>query len=348
MTRSRARRRPARALTGAGQRATVAAVGAVAIIAAALTGCSQAGPAAAAGGTAPASTSRTTPGPPAVSISQLINPPAGKYFGVEADGPPGSLAPVRAFASLAGRPPDLIGQYVAWGSPFSAQAARSAWSYGALYYMAWEPFTTSVAAIADGAVNGYITRFADAVKAAGVPVALSFGHEFNGNWYPWGTVGTSPASFVTAWRLIHALFAAAGATNVIWVWNPNVISAGNVPLRSYYPGDSYVDWVGLTGYFPASGPTTFDQLFGPTMTEIRQFTARPFIVVETAVQSGPCQVSCVKSLVRGVQRHRDVLGFVWFEFDKAGINWSLQSRPSVRAALAAALARFKIAAVIRA
>jgi mannan endo-1,4-beta-mannosidase len=275
-------------------------------------------------------------------MTQIIDPPSGKYFGVEPSGQPDSLAPVEAFAQLAGRQPDLIGQYLAWGSAFDTRAAQNAWSYGALYYMAWEPFDTTVADIAAGDSNNYITGFADEVKAADVPVALSFGHEMNGNWYPWGTTGATPASFVAAWRLIHAIFAAAGANNVIWVWNPNVISATEVPLQPYYPGNSYVDWVGLTGYFPMSGPTTFGQLFESTMAEIRRFTYKPFIIVETAVQSGPNEVGCVTSLVSGVVHSRDVLGFVWFEYNKLGVNWSLVSRPAVRDALAKAVMNLSI------
>ncbi len=253
----------------------------------------------------------------------LTDPTGGKYFGVEPPGAPGSLGPVRTFAALTGRKPDLIGYYVGWKTSFDAGAAKSAWAYGALYYMAWEPFGTTLASIASGASNLYISRFAQQVKAAGVPIALSFGHEMNGNWYPWGSSDATPASFVAAWRLIHAIFAAAGATNVIWIWNPNVINSAPGPLQPYYPGNSYVDWIGLTGYFPMTGETTFAQLFGPTMDEIRQFTSKPFIIVETAVETGPDEVVCAKNLVRGVKRRSDVLGLVWFEYDKLGVNWSL-------------------------
>jgi mannan endo-1,4-beta-mannosidase len=285
---------------------------------------------------------RVTHTPPPVNMSPLIDPIAGKYFGVEADGQPGAMGPIETFAEVTGRKPDLIGDYVGWGTSFDAQAAQSAWSYGALYYMAWEPFGTTLADIASGQSNQYINRFAVQVKAAGVPIAISFGHEMNGNWYPWGSQAASPASFVAAWRLIHATFAAAGATNVIWIWNPNVISASDVPLAPYYPGDAYVTWVGLTGYFPMTGPTTFGGLFGPTMTEIRQFTRKPFIIVETAVQSGPNDVTCARALVRGVTDRSDVLGLVWFEYNKAGVDWSLADRPLVRAAFDTAIAHLDI------
>jgi hypothetical protein len=88
----------------------------------------------------------------------------------------------------------------------------------------WEPYDTSPAAIADGHSDAYITRFARAVRALNVPVVISFGHEMNGNWYPWETTQSTPAEFVAAWRHIHDLFIQAGASNVIWVWNPNIIN----------------------------------------------------------------------------------------------------------------------------
>jgi mannan endo-1,4-beta-mannosidase len=291
---------------------------------------------------------QTTPKAAPINMNLLINPTAGKYFGVEPDAAVGALGAVRDFADVAGRKPDLVGYYVGWHTPFAAAAAQTTWSYGALYYMAWEPFGTTVADIAAGDSNRYISEFAQAVKAANVPIAISFGHEMNGNWYPWGSTDASPASFVAAWRLIHALFVGAGATNVIWIWNPNVISASPVPLQPYYPGNSYVDWIGLTGYFPMTGATTFTELFGPTMTEIRQFTGKPFIIVETAVQSGPEEVTCTRNLVRGVLHRSDVLGLVWFEYDKGGVDWTLADRPPVRTTVAQEIAKLNIVDVRRA
>ena len=274
------------------------------------------------------------PARPPYNMSALLAPAQGKFLGVEANGAPQSLGPVAAFASAARRP-NLIGQYVAWGTSFNAQAATRAWSYGALYYMAWEPYGTSMAAIAAGQSNAYITKFAAAVRALNVPVAISFGHEMNGNWYPWGTTGTTPAQFVAAWRLIHGLFTGVGATNVIWVWNPNdIFPVPQIPLQPYWPGNAYVNWVGITGYFSPGGPQSFATLFDPTMQEIRQFTSEPFIIAETSVQTEAGEVSSVNSLVRGVMRHRDVLGFIWFNYDKAGVDWRVQSRPVLQAALA--------------
>jgi len=282
------------------------------------------------------------------NVSGLVNPRAGKFLGVQAPGAPDSLGQVRSFAASAGIRPNLIGEYMSWNDPLDTRAVMNAWSYGALYYMVWEPYDTSVAAIADGRSDGYITRFAREVRALNLPVAISFGHEMNGNWYPWGTTGTTAAQFVAAWRLIHRLFAAAGASNVVWVWNPNVISAEpQLQLSAYYPGNAYVDWVGITGYFTNAGPETFGSLYGATMQEIRGFTDKPFIIAETSVQTGAGAAAAAQSLVSGVRQQSDVLGFVWFDYDKAGVDWRLESRPAVRAAIAAGLAGLRLVDVRR-
>jgi hypothetical protein len=273
------------------------------------------------------------------NVSGLLNPASGKFFGVEAPGAPDSLTPVQSFAASAGARPNLIGEYMSWNDALDSRAVTNAWSYGALYYMVWEPYNTTVAAIAEGHSNAYITSVAQQIRALNLPVAISFGHEFNGYWYPWGTTRTSAAQFVAAWQLIHRLFAAAGASNVIWVWNPNIINAEpQLDLSAYYPGDAYVNWVGITGYFGATGEDTFSGVYGPTMQEIRGFTTKPFIISETAVQSGPNAAAAAQSLVSGVAQQPDVLGFAWFDYSKGGVDWRLETRPSVRAAIAAGLA----------
>ena len=145
---------------------------------------------------------------------------------------------------------------------------------------------------------------------------------------------------MAAWRLIHRLFAAAHATNVIWVWNPNVISAEpQLPLSAYYPGDAYVDWVGVTGYFSTTGPDTFDGLYGPTMQEIRGFTAKPFFIAETSVETGPDAAAAAQNLVIGVRQRSDVLGFAGStstrpECDVAAGVPGLPARAAISAGLA--------------
>lgn len=273
-----------------------------------------------------------------VPVSDLIHARSGKFIGLEAQGAPDALNPVQNVAESLNVEPNLIGQYVRWPRPFDALAAGNALSYGALYYVVWEPFGTTVAQVANGNRDAYITSFARAIRAYRHPVAISFGHEMNGYWYPWSTSGATAAEFVAAWRHIHDLFAKAGAGNVVWIWNPNVVNpVPNVPLQPFWPGDAYVDWVGLTGYFAKTGPDTFDALYGPTMQQVRQFTNKPFIIAETSVQTGINEIASIENLVRGVRKNRDVMGFVWFDYNKDNVDWTLESRAKARAAMVTAI-----------
>ena len=265
---------------------------------------------------------------PAYDVTPLLRP-SRKYLGVEVGDAPGSMAPVDRFASLVGERPDLIGQFVAWNTSFDSQAASHAWSYGAIDFVVWEPTGTSLAQIADGASDAYLTRFATAVRTLNVPIALSFGHEFNGNWYPWGTTHATAAQFVAAWQHVHNLFAAAGATNVIWIWDPNdIYPVQDVRLEPYYPGDAYVDWVGVSGYWTQQGPNDYASLYLPTLEEVRTFTRKPFLVAETAVEPGSNESSSLTNLLDAVEQHPDIIGFVWFDYDE-GADWRIENRPSL-------------------
>ena len=194
--------------------------------------------------------------------------------------------------------------------------------------------------IADGHSDAYLTQFAKAVRALNVPIAISFGHEMNGNWYPWGTTQTTRGPFVAAWRHIHDLFSQAGASNVIWVWNPNIINpVPQVPLRPYWPGPAYVGLGGLTGYFATTGPQTYDTLYAPTMTEIRQLHRQAVHHRRDRHRDRPGRDGRARgSWSRTVTQHPDVLGFIWFDYNKRGVDWRVESRPIVRAAMAGDIA----------
>ncbi len=298
-------------------------------------------------GAAPAadSTGNGTPAPgssdavlsPAYDVTPLLHP-SRKYLGVEINGAPDSTAPAAQFASWVGVKPNLIGQYVAWGSSFDSTAAANAWSYGAMDFVVWEPWDTTLAKIAAGASDSYITAYANAVRALDVPIALSFGHEFNGNWYPWGTTGGTAADFVAAWQHVHDLFAAAGATNVIWIWDPNdIFPVSDVQLKQYYPGDAYVDWAGITGYWTQQGPNSYGSLYLPTLDEVRTFTEKPFIIAETSVEAGSNESSSLTDLFQAVEQHPDILGFVWYDYDKGG-DWRIENRSDLLTQFRGALA----------
>ncbi|BFV57379.1 hypothetical protein KCMC57_up24830 [Kitasatospora sp. CMC57] len=253
--------------------------------------------------------------------------PSRKYVGVALENVPQSIDPVNEYAAKIGKQPNVIEYYAAWGDGFDTVGAHRIYDSGALPYMAWEPHDVTMASIAAGTTDGYVRSVAKSVAKFNLPVAISIAHEMNGDWYPWGRQANGPADFVAGWQHVHDLFTEAGATNVIWVWSPNIIiPAPNTRLAPYYPGDSYVDWAGMTGYFTLSGPKTFDTLYGSTMAEIRTFTKKPFFISETASEGDKRRRADIDALFNGLAAHDDVIGFVWFNIVKRA-DWRVETSP---------------------
>lgn len=270
-------------------------------------------------------------------ITGLLKPKR-KFVGATFDGVPQSLEPVDAWTRQAGKAPNLLVYYLGWGDEFQVDQVRAVWQYGMVPYVAWEPFHKSLTEIAGGAEDDYIRRTAEAIRNLNVPVAISFAHEMNGGWYPWGTKQTTPESFVKAWRHVHDRFQDAGVSNVIWVWSPNVINpVPAVRLKPYYPGDGYVDWLGVIGYYAKTGPHSFATLFGPTLGELRSFTAKPVLLAETASEPTPRKAADIADLFAGIAAHDDILGFVWFDLKKEA-DWRIDSSPESLAAFRSAVA----------
>jgi mannan endo-1,4-beta-mannosidase len=287
-----------------------------------------AGPAAPATATAGAATpSAEASGPPPAFDVAPLKTPRGKYFGVALNGAPRDMSRVDAFAQRIGGRPDLLTLYESFDDDFAASEVRKIHQYGALTVLRWEPYRHELADVAGGRYDAYLTKFAEDVRRLNLPIVLTVAHEMNGHWYPWGAHRAKPADFVAAWRHIHDVFRTVGATNVIWTWTPNVVNhLPDVPLRPLYPGDAYVDWIGMDGYFTHRGEKTFSALFGPTMREVRAFTRKPFIVVETGAEPGSYRARAVRDLIASVAADRNVLGFVYFNQRGSG-DWVIDHDP---------------------
>ena len=103
-----------------------------------------------------------------------------------------------------------------------------------------------------GLEDDLITARADAVKALPGKVMIRWMWEMDGRRK--AEDSGHPALYVAAWRHIHDVFAAEGATNVQWVWCPNATAfADDRNAPAYYPGDEYVDWICADGYNWAPG-----------------------------------------------------------------------------------------------
>lgn len=262
--------------------------------------------------------------PPPFDVKPLLAP-KNKYLGVALPGVPTDVANVSKYADLVGKQPNMLTIYASFDDGFAASQVREAYQQGALAIVRWEPFKPKLADIAAGKHDAYVTKFAKAVRTLNLPIVLTFSHEMNGNWYPWGHSKNDPADFVAAWRHVYDLFQQADATNVIWAWTPNVINpVPSVKLKPLYPGDKYVDWIGMDGYFTSRGAHTYSTLFGPTKRAIRKFTKKPFLVVETGAEPGASRPTWIRDMLRGVAADKEMLGLVYFN-QNGSARWKIDS-----------------------
>jgi beta-mannanase len=199
-------------------------------------------------------------------------------------------------------------------------------------------------AILSGRYDGYIRAWAAGLRDAGAPVRLRYDHEMNGNWYAWspGSNGQTAAGYVAAWRHVHEIFTAAGATNVQWVWSPNVAFPGSAPLAGLYPGDAYVDRIGVDGYnWGASDRAhawqSFAGVFDSTLSEVAALTSRPVMLTEVAsTEAGGDKAGWIADFFTSLSHRASIEGFVWFDADKE-TDWRIDSSPPARSAFAAGL-----------
>lgn len=124
-----------------------------------------------------------------------------------------------------------------------------------------------------GVHDAAIDAYADGLVAWGHDIVIRLDAEFDGGWAPaWGVLaaGNSAADFVLMWRYIVDRFRARGATTKVrWYWCPNNIGGGGYsPIANCYPGDAYVDIVGVDGYnwgtWEDYGQISYENLIGPS------------------------------------------------------------------------------------
>jgi mannan endo-1,4-beta-mannosidase len=248
-----------------------------------------------------------------------------RYLGVYEPDAPGSYAGVDQFAQAIGRQPNIVSYYSRWMVPFAVPFATSAAKHGAVTVVQIDPVGISLPSIAAGRYDSYLRSYAAAVKAFGHQVVLSFGHEMNGDWYSWGRTKTSPAVFVKAWRHIVDVFREAGATNATWLWTVNVVNANPyIPApRQWWPGSSYVNWVGIDGYYYLPSQS-FAQVYGPTIGAVRELTGDPILLAETGAAPITGQPAKINDLFAGIQTY-ELSGFIWFDENTQGKFWRVSS-----------------------
>jgi mannan endo-1,4-beta-mannosidase len=250
---------------------------------------------------------------------------------------------VTTFAQVTGHAPQVVEFYNPFKKPFANFQALQVIKAGEIPLIQLNPKGVSLRGIAEGNYDYLIKSYAIAVKKFGCAIMLSFGHEMNGWWYPWGTRYVSPSDYIAACRHIHNVFDAEGVPNVIWSWDPShqysEVAVGKVatPASEWYPGGKYVDVIGLDGYlgYDRNGhPQSFREIFGFQLRDIRRIAPGKMVyIAETGVAPGPAARRQIMELFSGIRAH-DLAGLVWFDAtgqpDSTGKpkEYQLQKKPT--------------------
>ena len=176
---------------------------------------------------------------------------------------PGKLGVYRGSAN-----PNGVGQFAAWSGSEVHWAldflASGTWSdiesptwwadgwagspYRTVYSIPLLPGTGGT--LAQGAAGAHDEHFAKLgrtlVAGGEADAILRLGWEFNGGWFRW-SAQSDPAAFVAYWRQIVDTMRAVPGQRFQFDWSP-VLGHGAVAPDRAYPGDAYVDYIGLDAY----------------------------------------------------------------------------------------------------
>jgi hypothetical protein len=298
----------------------------------------------------------------------------GAFLGDEETQPGRVSAAITRFAGRAGQTPALVKSFFTLDSDFSSEGwagrlVREVAASGATNLVALDlgwagaPSKNLLSLVVAGDADVRLTRVARGLAELDGPVLVEPGWEMNGNWaYAWqgvanGGARDAAARFVAAWRRVVDVFRAAGATNVRFVFSPNVGNpvAGRAAGAShwnwyghYYPGDAYVDYVGAHGFH---APTLwggsyqeFTALFDGAEADrllsdlAMRFPSKPILISEFAAEETPGHDKgrWIEQAYAFLERHPAVVGAVWFDMRKEA-DWRVDSSASALAAYRLAL-----------
>jgi hypothetical protein len=258
--------------------------------------------------------------PPNINIGNISSPLLwGAYVG---DNP----SDLSNFESLVGKKANLYSDFESWTNSFPAKLQSNVGQSGKTLIIFWEP-SFGYDNIINGSQDNYIKQFAQDAQKYSYPVILVPFDEMNLNEQAWGygQNNNTPTKFISAWQHVHDLF--AGVSNVKFglAYNsssvPNV--AGNL-FSDYYPGDKYVDYIGLDGFSFNKSWQTFGNIFDKPISDLNSYN-KPIIIFSLGAQNNLNKASWItEGLGTHIETYNNVIGWIWF--NKNGTEgWTINS-----------------------
>jgi len=201
--------------------------------------------------------------------------------------------------------------------------------------------TGSLTNVATGVLDAFFKEEAERAAACGYGIICRLCPELNGRWQsgtfsgPYGFEHEEPAGFVEGWKHVVNIFREKGATNVKWCWNPSVWTpekdgADTCDPTPWYPGDAYVDYIGLDGYaYGSKVAGTPEELFMPSYEASRVISKKPVLLCEVGIAEDVrySKARWVNEMFRLVnEKMPAVRGITWWVTASGGeTEWSIDS-----------------------
>ena len=284
----------------------------------------------------PSTTAPTTAPPPAAALSPPPVPSGSVYLGAWVNpnhvtgqsaqvGEAGSqeVAQLPSFtSSVGGYRPAILHVYAKFKAPVPMDTVNSITAAGAVPMIDWS--CTNLQSIVSGELDSVIQQYALTLKSYAKPVFLRWYWEFNQNNPSSRICGGfgDPASYVAAWQHIWNIFHNMGASNVAFVWSPGLSGGDSTP---YYPGDQYVDWIGIDAYdrsYKGVGAGDFSGIFGGFYSEWAGH-GKPIMVAETGA-TAPQQAQYIQSIQNQAPSLPQIKAIVYFDSIGPRADWTLQ------------------------
>lgn len=239
---------------------------------------------------------------------------------------------------------DIVSIYQSWGpnsiDSFPLDLLNTIRKSGSIPMITWEPYSHNFPQfkkdknlsvdwrIFDGILSGkfdsYIEAYATQIRNFGEPVMIRFAHEMDNPAYPWSFYGggNTPEEFINAHRYIVKFFNKIGASNVSWVWNP----WEDDNLEKYYPGDDYVDWIGLTnlnyGLANSNGNwVNFEDLYIPFHEKIINYKKPVMLSEFGSTDFGGNRAEWFKNAFSKIETQYPEIKSIVFFYSDSDKNW---------------------------
>lgn len=226
---------------------------------------------------------------------------------------------------------------------------------------------THLRELLEGKFDDYLDNFATQAKLWQDTIYLRPLHEFNAGWYVWGGaknggIDGGPSLVKQCWIYIVDRFRKLKADNVKWIWCPHEPSM-NVPMdewnhiRNYWPGDEYVDLLGIDGFnFYPENPERekpsfydFESLFAEMYAQVMALSNKPiFIMTGTAEFSREGKISSKPDWINDAfekirNNYTRITIVCWFHYKYSEkIDWRIDSSRESLKAFSTQMSRIKV------